>query len=92
MFQLDVSKKNTKYQGEQTHKEQTNKQTGLVTRENDQTQYLRSANMTAKEVGVQKEDKNRKFRVGWGVRNLRTWGKTGRAFKKRTENKLNQEI
>ena len=48
--------------------------------------------MTAKEVGVQKEDKNRKFRVGWGVRNLRTWGKTGRAFKKRTENKLNQEI
>ena len=26
--------------------------------------------MTAREVGVQKEDKNRKFRVGWGVRNL----------------------
>ena len=75
MFQLDESKKNTKYQGKQTHKEQTNKQTGLVTRENYQTQYLRSANMTAKEVGVQKEDKNRKFRVGWGGRNLRTWRK-----------------
>ena len=75
MFQLDESKKNTKYQGQQTHKEQTNKQTGLVTRENYQTQYLRSANMTAKEVGVQKEDKNRKFRVGWGGRNLRTWRK-----------------
>ena len=75
MFQLDESKKNTKYQGKQTHKEQTNKQTGLVTRENYQTQYLRSANMTAKEVGVQKEDKNRKFRVGWGGKNLRTWRK-----------------
>ena len=75
MFQLDESKKNTKYQGKQTHKEQTNKQTGLVTKENDQTQYLRSANMTVKEVGVQKEDKNRKFRVGWGGRNLRTWRK-----------------
>ena len=37
------------------HKEQTNKETGLVTRKNYQTQYLRSANMTAKEVGV-----------GWG--------------------------
>ena len=75
MFQLDESKKSTKYQGQQTHKEQTNKQTGLVTKENDQTQYLRSANMAAKEVGVQKEDKNRKFRVGWGGRNLRTWRK-----------------
>ena len=31
--------------------------------------------MAAKEVGVQKEDKNRKFRVGWGGRNLRTWRK-----------------
>ena len=66
MFQLDESKKNTKYQGKQTHKEQTNKQTGLVTRKNYQTQYSRSANMTAKEVGVQKEDKNRKISVGWG--------------------------
>ena len=75
MFQLDESKKSTKYQGQQTHKEQTNKQTGLVTKENDQTQYLRSANMAAKEVGVQKEDKNRKFRVGWGGKNLRTWRK-----------------
>ena len=64
MFQLEESKKNTEYQGKQTHKEQTNKQTGLVTRENYQTQYLRSANMTAKEVGVQKEDKNRK--LVWG--------------------------
>ena len=59
-------KKNTKYQGKQTQKEQTNKQTGFVTKENDQTQYLRSANMTAREVGVQKEDKNRKISVGWG--------------------------
>ena len=57
-------KQNTKYRGKQTYKEQTNKQTGLVTRENYQTQYLRSANMTAKEVGVQKEDKNRK--LVWG--------------------------
>ena len=48
--------------------------------------------MTVKEVGVQKEDKNRKFSVGWGGRNLRTWRKTVRAFKTRTENKLNQEI
>ena len=48
------------------HKEQTNKETGLVTRKNYQTQYSRSANMTAKEVGVQKEDKNRKISVGWG--------------------------
>ena len=31
--------------------------------------------MTAREVGVQKEDKNRKFSVGWGGRNLRTWRK-----------------
>ena len=68
-------KKNTKYQGKQTQKEQTNKQTGFVTKENDQTQYLRSANMTAREVGVQKEDKNRKISVGWGGRNLRTWRK-----------------
>ena len=59
-------KKNTKYQGKQTQKEQTNKQTGFVTKENDQTQCLRSANMTAREVGVQKEDKNRKISVGWG--------------------------
>ena len=48
--------------------------------------------MTAKEVGVQKEDKNRKISVRWGGRNLRTWGKTARAFKTRTENKFNQEI
>ena len=48
--------------------------------------------MTAREVGVQKEDKNRKISVGWGGRNLRTWRKTVRAFKTRTENKLNQEI
>ena len=46
--------------------QRANKQTRLVTRENYQTQYLRSANMTAKEVGVQKEDKNRKISVGWG--------------------------
>ena len=84
-------KKNTKYWGKQTHKEQTNKQTGFVTKENDQTQFLRSANMTANEVGVQKEDKNRKISVGWGGRNLRTCRKTVRAFKTRTENKLNQE-
>ena len=53
---------------ESKHKKskQTNKQTGFVTKENDQTQCLRSANMTAREVGVQKEDKNRKISVGWG--------------------------
>ena len=74
---------------------QTNKQTGFVTKENDQTQCLRSANMTAREVGVQKEDKNRKISVGWGGvgwEELENLEKTARAFKTRTENKFNQEI
>ena len=47
---------------------QTNKQTNkqdLVTKENYQTQYLRSANMTTKEVGGGKKDKYRKFGMGW---------------------------
>ena len=71
----------------------TDKQTGLVTVENYQTQYLRSANMTTKEVGGEKKDKYRKFGMGWGGKNLRTWRKTVLAiFKTRTENKLNQEI
>ena len=77
MFQLDESQKKIQNTKESKHKKskQTNKQTGFVTKENDQTQYLRSANMTAREVGVQKEDKNRKISVGWGGRNLRTWRK-----------------
>ena len=82
MFQLDESKKKIQNTKESKHKKskQTNKQTGFVTKENDQTQCLRSANMTAREVGVQKEDKNRKISVGWGGvgwggRNLRTWRK-----------------
>ena len=68
MFQLDESKKKIQNTKESKHKKskQTNKQTGFVTKENDQTQCLRSANMTAREVGVQKEDKNRKISVGWG--------------------------
>ena len=74
----------------------TDKQTGLVTGENYQTQYLRSANMTTKEVGGEKKTNIENLEwseVGWGGKNLRTWGKTvGAIFKTRTENKLNQEI
>ena len=74
----------------------TDKQTGLVTEENYQTQYLRSANMTTKEVGGGKKTNIENLEwggVGWGGKNLRTWRKTVRAiFKTRTENKLNQEI
>ena len=74
---------------------QTNKQ-DLVTEENYQTQYLRSANMTTKEVCGEKKTNIENLEwggVGWGGKNLRTWRKTVRAiFKTRTENKLNQEI
>ena len=58
---------------------QTNKQTGLVTEENYQTQYLRSANMITKEVGGEKKTNIENLEwggVGWGGKNLRTWGKT----------------
>ena len=48
--------------------------------------------MTAREVGVQKEDKNRKISVGLGWEELENLEKTARAFKTRTENKFNQEI
>ena len=52
----------------QTNK-QTNKQTGLVTVENYQTQYLRSANITTKEVGGEKKTNIENLEwggVGWG--------------------------
>ena len=52
----------------QTNK-QTNKQTGMVTKENYQTQYLRSANMTTKEVGGEKKTNIENLEwggVGWG--------------------------
>ena len=52
--------------------------------------------MTTKEVGGEKKTNIENLEwggVGWGGKNLRTWGKTVRAiFKTRTENKLNQEI
>ena len=66
----------------------------MVTEENYQTQYLRSANMTTKEVCGEKKT---------NIENLE-WGGVGRTwepgekqsvraiFKTRTENKLNQEI
>ena len=56
---------------------QTNKQTNkqdLVTEDNYQTQYLRSANMTTKEVGREKKTNIENLEwggVGWGGKNLR---------------------
>ena len=57
---------------------QTNKQTGLVTEENYQTQYLRSANMITKEVGGEKKTNIENLEwggVGWGRVG---WGGLGR--------------
>ena len=60
---------------------QTNKQ-DLVTEENYQTQYLRSANMTTKEVGGGKKTNIENLEwggVGWGGKNLRTWKKNSQS-------------